>query len=135
MNKLALTVVGSIAALVLAGCGADPSARPTSSPTPSPTAPSWASSYTPSQIRDYTAALAAFNAIEAREAPIWANPSRYTADQVSAIFRLDWSNTARPLRQFQSYVSNGIRVSWPPKVISSQAGTIASNSRDSGLQQ
>lgn len=136
VNKLALTLIGSVvAALALVGCDSNLSAHPTTSPTPSPTPPSWASSYTPAQIADYRAALAAFNTIESREAPIWANPSRYTRNQVGAIFRQDWSNTARPLHQFQSYVSNGIRVSGLPKVISSRPGAIASNSGGSGLEQ
>lgn len=135
MNKLALTLIGSVvAALALVGCDSNPSAHPTNS-TPSPTAPSWASSYTPAQVADYSAALAAFNAIESREAPIWANPSRYTLNRVGALFRQDWSNTARPRHQFQSYVSNGIRVSGLPKVISSRPGTFASNSGGSGLEQ
>lgn len=136
MNKIALTIVGSTAAaLVLAGCGSTPSTKPTNSPTPSPAAPSWASSYTPAQVADYTAALTAFKAIGSREAPIWANPSRYTASQVTAIFRQDWSNTARPLHQFQSYLNNGIRVSGQPTVISSRPETIVSNSGGSGLEQ
>ena len=136
VKKFALTIVGSVvAALFLAACGSNPRAQPIDTPTLSPTEPSWASSYTPAQLADYNAALAAFGRIESREAPIWANPNRYTVTQVSRIFNGDWSNTARPIHQFRAYVSNDIRVSGVPKVVSSRPGKIASNSGGSGLEQ
>ena len=136
VNKIALTAVGTVAAaLMLVGCGSGPSARPTSMPTPSTSQPSWASSYTPQQVGDYNAAMAAFSAIEAREAPVWANPGRFSRAEVESIFRHDWSNTARPLRQFETYLSNGVRVSGAPVVISSRPLSITPNSGGSGLEQ
>lgn len=135
MNKIALTIVGTvIAALTVVACGSSPSARQTVVPTPT-AVPSWASSYTPTQIADYEDALAAFAAIEIREAPIWSNPGHYTAASAGAIFRGDWSNANRPLHQLQSYIRNGIRVSGQPKVLSSRPGTVVSNSGGSGLEQ
>lgn len=137
VNKFALITVGSLtAALTLAGCGSgNPSAQPTPAPTSSATAPAWESSYTPSQIVDYSAALASFEAIQRREAPIWADPNRYTATQAGDVFRVDWSNTSRPLHQLAAYRANGVRVTGQPTVISSQLATITANSGGSGLEQ
>lgn len=137
MNKIAQTIAGTIAAaLALTACGSSGSKTvPTPSSSATPTLPAWAASYTAAQLGDYNAALTAFNAIERREAPIWANPGHFSSAQAGEIFRGDWSNTTRPLGQFATYRTNGVRVSGLPRVISSRLDAIASNAGGSGLEQ
>lgn len=120
VNKFALTAVGSLAAaLTLAGCGSGtPSAQPSHTPTPSATAPAWESSYTPSQIADYSSAVAAYQRIEGEEAPLWAAGVMTAAARVT--FARDWVNPNVPQNMLIFFAQNKVRTTGVPKLLSSR---------------
>lgn len=125
MNKLALTIVGTIlGALIFVGCGSgSPNARPTPSPTPTATAPTWESSYTPDQIADYTSAVALYERIERDEAPLWAAGAVTAAAR--AKFSQDWVNPNVPLNLLKFFQQSGVKTDGSPTLLTSQLQKIS----------
>lgn len=137
--KHAATAIVTVGALLgLVACG---SAKPTADPTPktSPsatsTAPAWEAKFTAAQLNDYNTALATYTSIVSREAPIWANPSKYTATEVARIFNQDWAVPGVPTYRYTSYVANHQRQGGVTKVLSSELMSVQSNSGGTGLEE
>lgn len=120
MNKLALTLVGTlVGALSLVGCGSSsPNARPTPSPTATATVPAWESSYTPDQIADYSSAVALYERIELDEAPLWA--AGVVTSAARAKFSQHWANPNVPLNLLKFFQRSGVKTEGSPTLLTSQ---------------
>jgi hypothetical protein len=132
LKKLTAIILAAVVSASMAACGSgSPRAVPTITPTvttPTPTVPAWEAKFTAAQISDYNAALAAYKRLQVREAPIWANPTRYTSAQAQAIFNADWLTPSVPMYRYRTYLDNHIRVIGIPRVLSSELSSSKSDS-------
>lgn len=116
MNKLALTLVGSVvAALALVGCGASkPIAlqTPTVRPTPTPSAPAWTSHFTSAQVTQINQAIGVVNASRLAVA-------RLTVDDAAAkaVFSKFYATPSVPEAQLKQAITYRIRTTGVPSVV------------------
>lgn len=137
LKKLTAILLVAVVSASMAACGSgSPRAVPTITPTvttSTPTVPAWEAKFTAAQISDYNAALAAYERLQVREAPIWANPTRYTSAQAQAIFNVDWLTPSVPMYQYQAYLQNHARSIGTATVLSSEL--LSATRVDHGLVQ
>lgn len=118
MRRGLVAMLAALVVPVLAGCGGasdapkpispvTSSATVTPSESPSPT-PTWESTYTPSQVRKYRAALTRWRAYERVSAPIWAT-GKYTP-VAKRIFDRYWHAPQIPALRLRQYQQNGVKV-------------------------
>ncbi|GAC1378634.1 MAG: hypothetical protein NVSMB48_00510 [Marmoricola sp.] len=117
MNKLALTIVGTvIAALALAACGSSkPSSLPTVNVTPTstrPASPVWASHYTSAQVAQISDAVKVINAARVAVAGL-------TADDAAAkaVFNRYYVTPTVPEAQLKQAVQYRIKTTGAPTVL------------------
>lgn len=118
MNKLALTIVGSlVGALVVVGCGASQRATlPTETATPTvtqtPTAPPWASQFTRAQVTQIDNAIGVVNASRLAVA-------RLTLDDAAAraVFRKFYATPSVPEAQLRQAIAYRIKTTGEPVVL------------------